>query len=837
MKNDSIYFTDTQDPSTYSLENQLQEHLEFRLVKDKITITPKDIYTALSLSVRDRMIRRWLRTQHQYIRQDVKKVYYLSLEYLMGRLLGNALTNLGFYDECHDILKDLGYNLEDIIDIEHDMGLGNGGLGRLAACFLDSMATLELPAFGYGIRYEYGTFLQDFEKGWQVEKPDNWLSYGNPWEIMRPEHTYRVRFGGKTVMYNGENGELKFKWIDTDDVLAIAYDIPVPGYGTNTVNNLRLWQARSTNEFSFTDFNRGHYVEAVADKNVSENISKVLYPNDNVDIGKELRLKQQYFFVSATLQDIIRKYKITNSDMRNFHEKTAIHLNDTHPAIAIPDLMRILLDEEGLDWDEAWHVTVNTFAYTNHTILSEALEKWDMLLFEKLLPRHLEIIFEINHRFLEKVKWHYHNDSEKLKKMSVIDEDGGKRIKMANLSIVGSHSVNGVAELHTEILKERIFPDFYDYQPWKFNNKTNGITQRRWLKKANPYLSEVISDRIGDGWVRDLEQIKQIENFKDDPQTIVDFRNARWVNKQRLVNCIESTYNLKINPDSLFDVQIKRMHEYKRQLLNLLHVITLYNRIKDFPGGDFVPRTVIFSGKAAPGYHNAKLIIKLINSVAEVINKDPDVGDKLKVLFLKNYSVTLAELIIPASDLSEQISTAGYEASGTGNMKFQLNGALTIGTLDGANVEIFREVGEDNIFIFGKTAEGIAKLRESCYDPYHYYSSNLELKRILDMINSDYFNTYEPDIFKPIFEQLVNRGDMYCLLADYEAYIEAQEKVSAAFLDKDEWVRKSISNVANSGKFSSDRSIRQYADEVWKVKSVKIDNSELGFRSSNNKNP
>ncbi len=826
---ETIFFTDTQDPESYSLENQIAEHLEFRLAKDKITVTPRDTYTALALSIRDRMIRRWLRTQHVYIQQNVKKVYYLSLEYLMGRLLSNALINLNYYDKCKEILKGIGYELEDIIEIEHDMGLGNGGLGRLAACFLDSMATLELPAFGYGIRYEYGIFTQDFENGYQVEKPDNWLSYGNPWEIMRPEHTYRVKFYGHEVMTTDKRGRLRFDWVNTDDVLAIAYDIPIPGYRNNTVNNLRLWQAKSTNEFNFTDFNLGNYIKAVEDKNRSENISKVLYPNDNVEAGKELRLMQQYFFVSATLQDIIRKFKINNSDFRDFPNKNAIHLNDTHPAVAIPELMRLLMDEEELPWDLAWEITTNTFAYTNHTVLTEALEKWPVMMFQRMLPRHLQIIYEINYRFLEGVKWYFNNDLQKLRNMSIIEEEPEKQLRMANLCIIGSYSVNGVAELHTEIIKNKVFKDFYEYQPHKFNCKTNGITQRRWLKRANPPLANLITDAIGPEWVTDLYQLKKLEQFQNDSSFIEQLLIAKKQNKENLIKYIYDNYGLKIDNESMIDSQIKRMHEYKRQLLNALNVITMYLFLKDNKNAEFVPRTVIFAGKAAPGYYMSKLIIKLINSISNVINNDPDTKDKLKVIFLKNYSVTLAELIIPASDLSEQISTAGYEASGTGNMKFQLNGALTIGTLDGANIEIMQEVGQENIFIFGLTVDQIAELKNNGYNSYFYYDNNPQLKRVLDLINSDYFCTFEPQIFKPIFDALVYHGDKYCLLADYDSYVNKQKEVSQNFLDKYDWHKKALFNIARSGKFSSDRTIRQYADEIWNVKSVPIPTSDYNF--------
>ncbi len=829
FKNESIFFSDSQDPESYSLENQIAEHLEFRLAKDKITITPKDTFTALALSVRDRMVRRWIRTQHQYVKQDAKKVFYLSLEFLMGRLLGNAMINLGFYNECYRILNEIGYDLEEITEIEQDMGLGNGGLGRLAACFLDSMATLELPAFGYGIRYEYGIFNQEIENGYQIEKPDNWLRYGCPWEIMRPEHTYVIKFNGTVHSFADNKGKVCYQWIDTEEVLAVAFDVPIPGYGNDTVNNLRLWQAKSTNDFDFQSFNRGDYIKAVEEKNSSENISKVLYPNDNSHSGKELRLKQQYFFVSATLQDIIRKFRINDNDFSKFPEKNAIHLNDTHPALAIPELMRLLLDTYDLGWDEAWNITTNTIAYTNHTVMSEALEKWPVSMFETMLPRHLQILFEINYRFLEKVRLRYHNDLRKIRSMSIFEEDYVKSIRMANLCVIGSHSVNGVAALHTEILKDKIFRDFYEFEPAKFNNKTNGITQRRWLKRANPLLSALISDAIGDGWVRNLDELRNLEKYVDHQSFMANWQEVKRDNKRKLVRYIEDHYRVSINPDSIFDAQIKRMHEYKRQLLNVLHVIYMYNKIKDNPSAEFTPRTVLFGGKSAPGYYTAKLIIKLINSVADVVNNDPEVGDKLKVLFLKNYSVTLAELIIPASNLSEQISTAGYEASGTGNMKFQLNGAVTIGTLDGANVEIMEEVGKENIFIFGLKAHEVDRLFSNSYHPEEYYNSDADLQRVLDMIRDSYFNFYEPGIFQPLFDSLVYKGDKYCLLADFREYIDAQERVSKTYNNKKKWTQMSIYNTARSGKFSTDRTIRQYADEIWNVKSVHIERKDLEY--------
>ncbi len=823
-KKKSIFFTDAHDPESYSLQNQFAENMEFRLAKDKTNYTLRDAYTALALSVRDRMMRKWLRTQQQYAEKDVKKVYYLSLEFLMGRLLSNTLINLKYEKEFGDLAKEIGFTQEQLRDSEKDMGLGNGGLGRLAACFLDSMATLGLPAFGYGIRYEYGIFDQDMEKGYQIEHPDNWLIYGCPWEIMRPDLTYRIKFGGTVMTDIDQSGRLRFQWTNTDDVLAVAYDIPIPGYGNNTVNNLRLWQAKSTEDFNFEYFNKGDYAAAVSDKTTSETISKVLYPNDNIDPGKVLRLKQQYFFVSATLHDIIRAYKVKHSTFKKFPEKVAIQLNDTHPSIAIPELMRILMDDEGLEWDAAWDITVKTFAYTNHTVMAEALEKWDVSLFETLLPRHLSIIYEINHRYLEKARQFYPNpqDVKKVTGMSIIEEGATKRVRMANLAIVGSHSVNGVAALHTHILKTDIFADFFRFESEKFNNKTNGITQRRWLKEANPYLSELITGKIGDGWITDLYKIKGIEKFKSDAKFHAEWNASKQQCKQNLIQYIESRYAVKINPDSMFDSQVKRMHEYKRQLLNALHVITLYNRIKDNPKADFVPRTVLFAGKAAPGYHFAKLTIKLINSIADVVNNDPDVGDKLKLLFLKNYSVSLSEKIIPASDLSEQISTAGFEASGTGNMKFQLNGALTIGTMDGANVEIREEVGDDNIFIFGLETDEVIELKQNGYDPFQYYQSNQELKRVLDMIQYNFFNRTEPGIFKPIFDALVHNGDKYCLLADYASYIAAQDRVSAEFVNRKAWTEKAIINVANVGKFSSDRTISEYAEEIWHVKPVDI---------------
>ncbi len=821
LKNDSVFFTDKEDVRSFSLTNQFAEHLEFILVKDKFTVTKDDAYFSLSMSIRDRMVRKWLRTQQKYKEEDTKNVYYLSLEFLMGRLLGNALINLDFYEECYNILKNNSYSLEEIRELEHDMGLGNGGLGRLAACYLDSLATLEYPAFGYGIRYEFGIFNQKIENGYQVEKPDNWLAYGNPWEILRRELTFRVKFNGRVTTYEDEKGNMKFKWTDTKDILAVAYDVPVPGYKTNTVNNLRLWEAKPTKEFDFDEFNMGNYVAAVQSKTESENISKVLYPNDTITEGKFLRLRQQYFFVSATLQDIIRKYHINYKKFDKFSKKVAIQLNDTHPVIAIPELMRILIDENNLSWDKAWNLTVETFAYTNHTVVPEALEEWSARILDELLPRHLQIIYEINRRFIEFVKANYSEDEAVIRELSIIREGTDKKIKMANLAIVGCHSVNGVAELHTRILKEKIFYHFHKLFPQKFKNITNGITPRRWLKSANPLLSGLISDRIGDKWITNLSELKKLEKFVDDKDFLENWRIAKWQRKQLLIDYIEKEHNIKVNIESMFDVQIKRFHEYKRQLLNVLHVITLYNRIKTNPKIKMVPRTIIFAGKAAPAYYQAKIIIKLINSIADVVNNDPDVGDKLKVVFLKNYSVTLAEKIIPASDLSEQTSTAGFEASGTGNMKFALNGALTIGTMDGANVEIREEVGDDNIFIFGLLANEVEELKQNGYKPKEYYKRIPELKKAIDMIANDYFNPKEPGIFNDIINGLMNI-DYYCLFADYESYIKTQDEVSKLYSSHDSWTKKSIYNVARIGKFSSDRSVKEYAEKIWKVKPVKV---------------
>jgi len=820
--NKSIFFTDGAKVKQSSLITQFAERLEFDLVKDRTTVTNHDILEAIAMAIRDRLTRNWLKTQNEYNENNVKKVHYLSLEFLMGSLLGNSLINLGLYEETRKLLDSFGYDLDKIMREEPDMGLGNGGLGRLAACYMESLATLELPAYGYGILYEYGIFEQDIENGYQIEKPDHWLRYGNPWKVVRPEFTYTVKFNGSVSTYFDETGRTRYNWVNTDDVLAIANDVPVPGYQTRTVNTLRLWQAKSTDEFNLNNFNQGNYLSAVENKNLSETISKVLYPNDSIPQGKILRLRQQYFFVSATLQDIIYNFKLQNTDFSQLPQKAAIQLNDTHPAIAIPDLMRILMDEEGLEWDDAWDITKKVFAYTNHTIVPEALEEWSESLLQALLPRHMQIINEINRRFVNDVREKYTDNEDTVTKMAVKRQDThGNSVKMANLAIIGSHSVNGVAELHTDILKKYIFPDLNNYFPGKFNNKTNGISIRRFLLQANPELSELITSKIGSKWVTDLKELRKIEAFADDAEFRKHWRTIKLNNKLRLADFISGEHNFKINPHSIFDSQVKRFHEYKRQLLNILHVISLYNRIKNSPNDFLVPRTVIFGGKAAPSYFMAKTIIKLINSVAEHVNNDPVIGDKLKVLFIKNYGVTLAERIIPASDLSEQISTAGFEASGTGNMKFALNGAVTIGTLDGANVEIKNEVGDDNIFIFGMTADEIMAERKNGYTPISYYESNPELKEIIDMLKTNYFNKNEHGIFDPIVNELLYR-DYYFVMKDFEAYCTAQKRVELAFMNTEMWTKMSIINSARMEKFSSDRAINEYSGEIWDIGKVKI---------------
>lgn len=802
-----------------SLEWAFADHLKYDLGTDRYTARIHDKYIACANAVRDRLIDRWLVTQRKHHDVDAKRVYYLSLEFLMGRAMGNNVINLKMEEELAKALEALGCSWEEIRDEEVDAGLGNGGLGRLAACFLDSLATLDIPAFGYGLRYDYGIFRQQIENGYQVEHPDEWLRMGNPWEIQRPKIAVTVHFGGRAE--KGHDG--KIYWVDTTPVVGIPYDLPIVGYGGDTVNTLRLWSAKATEDFNFDDFNQGDYVSAVSSKVLAENLTKVLYPNDCFYLGKELRLKQQYFFVACSLADIFRRFRKSGKPVDDLASMAAIQMNDTHPSIAVAELMRILIDVEGLDWDRAWTITVPTLGYTNHTLLPEALEKWPVEMFERILPRHLQIIYEINHRFMQEVSNRYPGDMERMARMSLIEECESKQIRMAHLAIVGSHSTNGVAALHSELIKERLVPDFAAMYPDRFNNKTNGVTQRRFLLKANPPLAALITDRIGDGWIKDLSQLTKLKPFAEDAEFCKQFMDVKRQAKLALCDFAEKNDGFKLNPEHIFDTQIKRLHEYKRQLLNALHIIVLYNRVRK--GADIVPRTFLFGAKAAPGYFMAKLIIKLINNLGNVINHDPAVQDRLKVFFLSNYRVSAAEKIIPATDVSEQISTAGTEASGTGNMKFMMNGALTIGTLDGANIEIVEEAGEENAFIFGLKADEVQNLRPQ-YNPYDYYNGNPEIREAIDLLFSGHFNVSEPGIFEPIRQNLFENGDHYMCLADLGPYIEAQQRVEDAYRDPDVWAKKAILNIAGSGKFSSDRTIAQYAKEIWGVEPVHVEQCE-----------
>jgi glycogen phosphorylase len=821
----SIFFSDNTDGMSNEIKTRFLNHLEYSLIKDNTTVEHWDIFFALALSLRDRLIERWLRTQYEYRKRDVKKVFYLSMEFLIGRLLGNSLINLDLYNESYDMLKEMGYSLEDIAELEPDMGLGNGGLGRLAACFLDSMATSAYPGYGYGIRYEFGIFRQEIVKGYQTEVPDHWRKNGCPWEIKRPEITYRVRFGGKvkSVAQNG-SGNI-YHWIETKDVMAVAWDIPVPGYKVDNVNNLRLWEATATDEFDFEYFNSGDYVKAVEQKNISENISKVLYPNDNMHLGKVLRLKQEYFFVSATLQDIFYNWKQDHDDFARLPEKVAIQLNDTHPALAIPEMMRILIDRERLDFESAWDITKQVFSYTNHTILPEALERWSVALFEELLPRHLMLIYQINDFIMKAVSIQYPGDIIKMRNVSIIEEGREKSLRMAQLCFHGSHRVNGVAELHTEILRKKIFADLEKMYPGKLHNVTNGITPRLWLLTCNSLLASLISEHIGSSWTRELDRLRGLEAYLDDQDFKDSFFEIKEINKKRLSRYIYRVTGIRTRTDSIFDVQIKRLHEYKRQLLNVMGTIARYQRIKANPDQDFVPRTVIFAGKAAPGYFLAKRLIKLINNLGDIINKDPEVKDRLKVVFLPNYCVSLAERIIPAADLSEQISTAGFEASGTGNMKFALNGALTLGTLDGANVEMAEEIGAENMFIFGLKVDEVSQLKRSGYNPGSYYDSDPELRAVVDSLLDDSWCPNEPGIFAPIWKVLMEDGDTYLHMADFRAFLNASDEVDRIYQNRDEWVKRAIINIARIGKFSSDRAIQSYAREIWNIKPLLL---ELG---------
>ncbi|MDD2898073.1 MAG: glycogen/starch/alpha-glucan phosphorylase [Desulfuromonadaceae bacterium] len=808
------------------LTHDYRRYFTYSLGQNKYCHSANYFYKALALTVRDRLMERWKKTRYTYIESQCKRGYYLSLEFLMGRTLGNAMLNLGITDAASEAMHGLGIKLEELAESEKDAGLGNGGLGRLAACFLDSCATLQLPVMGYGIRYEYGMFRQRIVDGRQIEEPDHWLRDGNPWEQERPEFTQRVRFGGHSEHYETESGDHRVRWVGSHDVLAVPYDIPIPGYRNGTVNTLRLWRAAATDAFDLGEFNAGGYAESVATKNEAENITMVLYPNDASENGKVLRLRQQYFLASATLQDVVDRWVVSHKgDFTDFAANNCFQLNDTHPSCAVPELMRILMDEQGMGWDQAWAITSRTMAYTNHTLLPEALEKWSVPLFGQLLPRILEIILEINARFIAEVSSRWPGDNERMRRMSIIEEGGNLQIRMAYLAIVGSFSVNGVAALHSELLIQGLFRDFYELWPLKFNNKTNGVTPRRWIAQCNPGMSGLVTERIGSGWVADLQQIHGIAPSADDPEFRKRWHDVKQTNKERLSALVQAKCGVTFNPEGLFDVQVKRIHEYKRQLLNILHVIHLYDRIKRGDTAGWTNRCVLIGGKAAPGYAMAKLIIKLINNVAGVVNADPAVGDMLKVAFLPNYSVSAMEVICPGTDLSEQLSTAGKEASGTGNMKFMMNGAVTIGTLDGANIEILEEVGAENFFMFGLTSAEVDELRWN-YDPQGIIRQDADLQRVMNLIHCNHFSLFEPGLFNPITSAICSSHDPWMVAADFRSFVDAQQQVSAAYQDRDRWIRMSIMNTACCGKFSTDRTISNYNDDIWHLKTMPIGDIE-----------
>jgi len=800
-----------------TLKRSIASKLVHTIGKDPSAATPHDWLQATALAVRDRLVEHQIKNDGAQTGQDAKRVYYMSIEFLIGRTFTNALLALGLTEDVRQALSELGADVGQLPELEPDAALGNGGLGRLAACFLDSMATLGLAGMGYGIRYDYGMFSQRIVDGRQVEAPDYWLKGGNPWEVKRPDVQFTVRFGGRIDMVDDS-----VTWVDTQDVMAVAYDTIIPGYATDATNTLRLWSAKAVDEFNLPAFNGGNYVGAVEEKNAAENVSRVLYPDDSTQAGRELRLRQEYFFCSASLQDIVGHFLSKHQDFEALPDFVAIHLNDTHPVLAIPELMRILLDDHGLEFARAWAITQKVFSYTNHTLMQEALESWPVDMLGHFLPRHLHIIFDINAAFIESTNARFGVDIERMRRVSLIDEGGERRVRMAYLAVVASHKVNGVSALHSDLMTRSIFADFAKLFPERFNNKTNGITPRRWLSLANPALSKLIDARIGGEWRRDLEQLGKLRDLAGDHEFAQQFRAAKLANKERLAGYIQDKLGITIDPNSLFDVQVKRIHEYKRQLLNVLHVITRYNRILANPNAGWVPRTVIFAGKAASAYHMAKQTIKLINDVATVINNDERVGDKLKVVFIPNYSVSLAEIIIPAADLSEQISTAGTEASGTGNMKLGLNGALTIGTLDGANVEMRENVGADNIFIFGNTTEEVEALRAQGYDPRAIIEQNGELKVVLEQIRDGLFSPDEPARFHDVYKVFAEWGDHYLLLADYASYVETQEAVDALYRDGEAWTRKAILNVAGMGVFSSDRTIAEYAEQIWNAQPAKL---------------
>jgi glycogen phosphorylase len=800
------------------LKQDILKHISSTLGHDPSATNKYYFLKAAIYSLRDRLVENWVNTQRSYYDEQAKRVYYLSMEFLPGRFLRKNLVNTGLLEDYRQALFELGCPFEEIEELEWDAGLGNGGLGRLASCFMDSLATLNIPAYGYGIRYDYGIFYQVFENGYQVEKCDNWMRHGNAWEFERPEHLYEIRFYGEVNDRMDEQGQYRPVWENTESIMAMACDTFIPGYKTEHAINMRLWAAKSSREFSLDLFNVGQYIRAMEDKVNSENLSKVLYPSEETVQGRELRLKQQYFFVSATFQDILRRFKKREKDFNLLPERIAVQLNDTHPVIAIPELMRIFIDEEDLDWATAWDICKKTFAYTNHTILPEALETWPVDMLGKVLPRHLQIIYEINQRFLlDDVLSNYPGDTDRVRRMSLIQEEPEKRVRMAHLGIIGSHSVNGVSKLHSRLIKDTLFKDFNDLFPDRFNNKTNGITPRRWLQSANPLLSGLISEAIGNEWKNDLSRLDQLAPHADDAAFRIRWRQIKNENKQRLSDYIHRKTGISVDPSSLFDVHVKRIHEYKRQVLNLLHVITLYRRIKEGRAEPAVPRTVIFGGKAAPGYYMAKMIIKLINAVGHTINTDPDVNTLLKVVFLPNYCVSQAEKLVTATDLSQQVSTAGMEASGTGNMKFTLNGSLIIGTLDGANVEILEQVGEENIFIFGLTVDEVNSALGTGYQPREIYNSDETLKAAIDMIDTGIFSPGEPQLFAPVLNSLFSGNERFMVFADFRAYIDCQKRVDATYLNPDEWTRRSILNTARMGYFSSDRTILEYVKEIWNV--------------------
>ncbi len=808
--------------STETLRRAMADNLYYVQGKFPGIATGNDYYMALAYTVRDRLLQRWISSIEKYRKNDVRIVGYLSAEFLLGPHLANNLINLDIFDRVKTAVEESNLDLDKLIELEEEPGLGNGGLGRLAACYMDSLASLEIPAIGYGIRYEFGIFDQEIRDGWQVEVTDKWLNIGNPWEIRRSEITFQVKLGGHSEGYTDEQNHYRVRWVPNRVVNGVAYDTPILGYKVNTANTLRLWKAEATQSFDFQAFNVGNYIGAVQEKVFSENITKVLYPNDDSWEGKELRLEQQYFFVSCSLQDIIRLHLLEGDSVENLNDKFTLQLNDTHPSIGVAELMRLLVDEHGLDWDKAWFITTHTFAYTNHTILPEALERWSIPLFKSLLPRHLEIIYEINSRFLADIRAKFPNDDGLLSRLSIIDESGDKYVRMAHLATVGSYAVNGVAALHTELLEKYVLHDFYKLWPEKFSNKTNGVTPRRWLLLSNPSLSQLIISRIGSKWIKQLDDLKKLEKFADDEAFRRQWQEAKLAAKTKLSEYIKTNFEITINPESIFDIQVKRIHEYKRQLLNALRIIALYNRVKKNPKLEICPRTFIFGGKAAPGYFMAKLIIKLINSVGDIVNRDKDVKDLLKVVYLPDYNVKFGQRVYPAADLSEQISTAGKEASGTSNMKFSLNGALTMGTLDGANIEIREEVGAENFFLFGLSTDEVLALKTKGYNPYDYYNTNAELKQVIDQISSGFFSFGDKDLFRPIVDSLMHR-DEYMLFADFQAYMDCQDRVDAAYKDQDQWAKMSILNVARMGKFSSDRSIREYCQEIWKTEAVEIE--------------